>query len=148
MSGKTVDLRRRGLLIAGSAFAIAASAGFATTFRPDASSAWIEAVIRRHLPGVLLDEPSLHAFALRTAQSPAFATRKVALALQLDRWAAPLARFAPSMSAKLERFERLVLTDFLASSNFFRIRDPHAEPVVCGDAAPACGNPFAVFRNE
>jgi hypothetical protein len=148
MSGDAVNLRRRRVLAAGGALALAACVGLATALRFDASSAWIEAVIRKHLPGVCLDEASLRAFAVRTAHSPTFTARKVALALQLDRWATSLVRFAPPMNAKLKRFERLVLSDFLASSNFFRISDPRAETVVCGDAVPACSNPFAVFRNE
>lgn len=143
-----VNVRRRQVLIAGAALAAASSGALWLAMKTRDPADWIEAVVRKHLPGVQLEVASLHTFAQRLADDPRFKGRKVALAMQLDRFAAPLVRVAPEIDEKIARLERLVLTDYLASSNFFRVADPRAEKIVCHGELPACGNPFAVFRNE
>lgn len=142
-----VNVRRRQVLIAGAALAASSGALWLAMKTRDPAH-WIEAVVRKHLPGVQLEVASLHTFAQRLADDPRFKARKVALAMQLDRFAAPLVRVAPEIDEKIARLERLVLTDYLASSNFFRVANPRAETIVCHGELPACGNPFAVFRNE
>ncbi len=147
MNGQ-VNLRRRRVLIAGAALAAASSGALWLVARSNDSSDWIEAVVRKHLPGIRLDAESLRRFAMRLADEPAFSARKVALALQLDQISAPLLRLAPEIDAKIGRLERIVLSDYLTSSNFFRVSDPRTETIICHAEPPACGNPFAVFRTE
>lgn len=149
MNGKrAMTIQRRHVLIAGAALAAAASGAAWIAIRSEHPSEWIEAVVRKHLPGVPLDPATLQSFAERMANEAEFRARKVALALRLDKATSSLVRLAPEVEGKIGELERLVLSAYLSSSNFFRVRDPRAETIYCVDDTPLCGNPFAVFRNE
>lgn len=142
-------LDRRQLLIGGLALAIAGSAGALwLALRSHDTSEWIEAVVRTRLPSVRLDSASLRDFATRLAAEEEFRSRKIALALDLDALAPSVVRIAPEVSRKIEGLERHVLSTYLISSNFFRVADPRAETIFCGEPLLACGNPFAQFRPE
>lgn len=109
---------------------------------------WIEAVVRRNLPGVRLDAESLAGFCQSTSEGPLFdSLRKragVAVAQTLPMAAGRVAYLADA----LERLERQVLTQFLLGSNFFLLADPWTETVVHHGFAAACAQPFAVFRES
>ena len=138
---------RRRVLLGGAAVAALGSAGVAwIATRSQGSHEWIEAVVRRNLWDVRLDPDSLGVFATRLAAEPEFGSRKVALAVALDDVAPALFRLAPEVQRKIARLERIVMSRYLLSSNFFRVADPRVETIVYGEALPACGNPFAVFR--
>lgn len=140
---------RRQLIVGGAALAVAGSAGalwLAT--RSHETSEWIEAVVRKSLPNVRIDAVSLRQFAARLAGDAEFLSQKVALALDLDALAPAAVRIAPEVGRKIERLERRVLSSYLLDSNFFRVADPRTETIVCNEPLPACGNPFAQFRQE
>jgi hypothetical protein len=141
-------INRRHVLIAGAGVVVASSGGLWLALQARQASDWIEAVVRAHLPRIRLDEQTLNKFAARLASEPTFKSRKLALALDLDGIAPALVRIAPEINRKLASLERLVISEFLLSSNFFRVVDPRRETIVCGERLPVCGNPFAVFRAE
>ena len=143
-----MSINRRHVLFGGAALALASSGALWFATQADDSGTWIEAVVRKHLPGLDLDATSLRAFATALARDVEFANRKVELALSLDRLAPTLVRVAPEVGAKIERLERQVISRYLLGSNFFRVPDPRAERIYFGASVPACGNPFAVFRND
>jgi hypothetical protein len=135
------------MLIGGAALVTFGSAGALwVVLRSADSSEWIEAVVRKNLPNVRLDEASLSSFAAGMARAAEFRSKKIALAVELDALAPTVVRLAPEVQEKIERLERVVMSEFLIRSNFFRVDDPRTQTIVCGEALPACANPFAVFR--
>lgn len=142
-------LTRRGMLIAGAGIATLGSVGVLwVRLRSSGRLEWIQSLVRRNLPNIRLDDASLAAFAQRMADEPEFRSKKVELALGLDSAASALIRLAPEVQRKIERLERVVMSEYLLSGNFFRVADPRAETIVAGEAPQACGNPFAVFRGS
>jgi hypothetical protein len=148
MIGANARIDRRRLLLGGVALAVTGSAGMLwLALRSHDTHEWIEAVVRRHLPNVRLDDVSLHRFALQLEREAEFRSRKLALALDLDGLTPAIVRIAPEVRQRIERVERHVLSSYLLASNFFRVTDPRSETIVCTGALPACGNPFAQFRH-
>jgi hypothetical protein len=141
-------ISRRRLLAGGAMFVALGSYGALwLALGPKHTPDWIEAVVRKSLPNARLDGDSLARFAARLARDPEFQSRSVQLAAELDSIAAPLVRLAPEVNRKLERLERLVVSRYLLSSNFFRVANPAEETIICGEPLLACGNPFARFRD-
>lgn len=104
---------------------------------------WLKSTIRRHLPGVTIDDVSLTQFAneIVAAGMVQSTARKMSIGLaEAAPWAATS---LPFVSAGLQKLERLVLTEFLLGSDFFRIDDPRAQIVTYYGRAVACANPFA-----
>jgi len=141
------SLSRRHVLIGGAAVVALGSAGalWLAVGSNDAPE-WIEAVVRRSLPNARLDDLSLKRFAAQLAREPEFQSRKMLLLTGIDSIAPALVRLAPEVNRRIERLERFVLSNYLTSSNFFRVADPTRETIVCGARLLACGNPFARFR--
>lgn len=148
MTSAQARFNRRQLLAAGATLVVVGSAGTLwLAMRSHDTQDWIEAVVRKHLPSARLDSASLRAFAMRLANEPEFQSQKIALALDVDALAPAIVRIAPEVSRKIEQLERRVLSSYLLGSNFFRVTDPRTETILCGEPMPACGNPFAQFRN-
>jgi hypothetical protein len=101
-------------------------------------------VVRRNLPGVLIDEASIAAFVQDVLASGLLDSHKARLAVLADTTIPALRRIAPARE-RMERLERLVLTEFLMGSNFFRTGDTKSQPIVYSGRIPACGNPFATL---
>jgi hypothetical protein len=140
---------RRQLLVGTAAVVATGAAGTVwLAFRTANASEWIEAVVRSRLPNARLDSASLQRFATQLALDPEFKSKKIELALGLDSLAPALVRIAPEVQRKIERLERVVISSYLLSSNFFRVTDPAAETLFVGGSMPACGNPFARFLNS
>lgn len=140
--------KRRRLLIAGSGAVVLGATGVAwVASRLDGRQAWIEAVVREHLAGIRLDPASLATFAQSFAASRIFADHKANLAIQIDQVVPMVAQRVSKVERRTERLERRVLTEYLTGSNFFRVEDPRKETIVYSGPAPACGNPFAQFRD-
>ena len=138
---------RRKLLVAGAGVATLGAAGALWIgSRYDGPHAWIEAVLRRNLPGVRLDPESLAKFVAELAERPDIKNRKTHLAMTLDQTMPAITRQMSKAQRRVERLERRVVTEYLVGSNFFRVSDPSAEVIVYAGAMPACGNPFARFR--
>lgn len=134
--------RRR--FLAGSAAAVAVG-GTGTAWwstRDSQRAAWIEDVVRRNLPGVALDEPSLQIFVRTTLASELFASRKRRLAFAAHQSVPWLVARMPRARERIALLERMVLTEYLLGSNFFR-SDPRHEVIVFHGRAVACANPFA-----
>ena len=139
---------RRRLLIAGSALAVLGSGGALWIgSRLEDRAAWIESVVREQLPGVLLDPQSLAMFVRQFAAHRDFENMRWKLAMGLDQAIPVIARRVQKAERRIERLKRRVLTEYLVGSNFFRVSDPRKEMIVYSAAIPACGNPFAVFRD-
>ena len=140
--------KRRRLLIAGSGVVVLAATGATwIASRLDGRQAWIEAVVREHLPGIQLDSASLATFAKSFAATRIFADDKADLAIKVDQAVPAIARRVSKVERRTERLQRRVVTEYLTGSNFFRIEDPYKETIVYSGQLPACGNPFAQFRD-
>lgn len=149
MSHEPASPVRRRLLIAGSGVAVLGATGVAWIgSRLDGRQAWIEAVVRDSLPGIRLDAASLTTFAKRLAGNRIFADDKTNLAIKLDQAIPAIATQVSKVERRTERLKRRVLTEYLVGSNFFRVPDPHQETIVYSGPLPACGNPFAQFRDS
>jgi len=140
--------QRRKLLIAGSAIVVAsAGGGLWIGSRLDGREAWIESVLRENLPGIKLDPVSLETFIKSFAQHREFADGKSNIAVAMDQTVPAVARNIPKADRRVARMERLVVTEYLLGSNFFRVQDPTQETIVYAGSMPACGNPFAQFHD-
>lgn len=149
MSDQPVSATRRRLLIAGSGVAVLGATGAAWIgSRLDGRQAWIEAVVREHLPGIDLDAATLARFAKDFAATRIFADDKSNLVVKIDQAVPALAARVSKIERRTERLKRRVVTEYLTGSNFFRVADPRTETIVYSGALPACGNPFAQFRDS
>ena len=148
MSASPPSPARRNLLIA-SGTLVAAGAGGAAWVgsRLDGNEAWIEATLRKHLAGVTLDPESLQTFVKRFSNSRHFRDREQNIAILMDQGSSAVARRITKANRRLERLERLVVSEYLSGSNFFHVEDPRQETIFHTGPIPACGNPFAVFRD-
>ena len=139
--------RRRVLLIgglAGSALVLGGSlAGIRYASGP---AAWIADVVRRNLPGVLIDEASIATFVQHVLESDLFDSYEAPLAVLADETIPALRRIPPARE-RMERLERRILTEFLVGSNFFSGVDATLQPIVYSGTNPACGNPFATLSD-
>jgi hypothetical protein len=139
---------RRRLLIAGSTMAALGAGGTVWIgSRLDGRIAWIESVVRAELPGVQLDPQSLGVFAAQFAERREFDAMRWKLAMSLDQAVPVIAHRVQKSQRRIEQLKRRVLTEYLLGSNFFRVPDPRQELIIYSAAIPACGNPFAVFRD-
>jgi hypothetical protein len=139
---------RRRLLVAASGVAVLGGTGALWIgSRLDGKRAWIEAVLREHLPGVQLDPASLATFVAHFAENRVFEDGRSNLAMMLDQSVPSLTQQVSKAARRVDRLERRVVTEYLLGSNFFRVADPRKETIVYSAAPPACGNPFAVFRD-
>ncbi len=140
---------RRRLLIAGSAVVAAGVAGgIWIGSRLEGREAWIESVLWENLPGIDLDPASLAKFVSEFAQHREFDDEKSNIAVMLDQAVPGVTRKVDKADRRVDRMERLVVTEYLMGSNFFRVPDPRQETIFyAGTVGAVCGNPFAVFRN-
>ena len=137
----------RSLLIAGSSIVVLGATGVTwIASRLDGRQAWIETVVREHLPGIQLDSATLAAFAKSFAATRIFADDKANLAIKIDQAVPAIAHRVSKVERRTERLKRRVITEYLTGSNFFRVEDPRQETIVYSGPLPACGNPFAQFR--
>jgi hypothetical protein len=74
-------------------------------------------------------------------------SHKRRLAVLADTAIPVLLRRIPPARERIESLERLVLTEFLVRSNFFRVGDPKSQTIVYSGKIPACGNPFATLSS-
>lgn len=139
--------RRRFLAATGALLATAGSGAAWVAWRGIDREAWIEFVVRKHLPGIELDAESLARFAREFAQHFIFDNWRSGVALRLDYIAPRLAHALAKTQNRVALMERLALSEFLMGSNFFRVPDPRRATIVYGGSILACGNPFATFRN-
>ncbi len=115
--------------------------------RPYDRKDWIIATVRKHLPGVTLDAASLDRFADELMNDWRLRDTRQRLALWMDHALPGVARRLPKAGDRIVRAERMVMSEFLTGSNFFRVQDPRRETIFYAGAMPACGNPFARFRD-
>lgn len=137
---------RRKLLLAAGALGLAGVGWLG--LRPYDRKDWIEATLRKYLPDINIDAESLAKFTTEMSQSRQFNDTRQQVALWMDHALPNIARRLPKAGDRIERMERQVVSDFLTGSNFFRVADPRRELIVYGGAIPACGNPFARFRDS
>ncbi|MET0659175.1 MAG: hypothetical protein ABW110_13570 [Steroidobacteraceae bacterium] len=139
------DSGRRAFLVAGASGAILLGfGGWQWGSRFAASKArWIEAAVRKNLPGVALDEPSLARFIATVESSSMIDSRSQALAVFVARGAPWITQRIPRVQRALETRERQVLTKYLLGSNFFQVGDPRRELIVWSGTPVACGSPWA-----
>jgi hypothetical protein len=138
--------RRRALLIGGLAGSALLLGGSIAGIRyASGATAWIADVVRRNLPGVFIDEASLATFVQQVLESGLLDSPKARLAVLADT-TIPALRCIPPARERMERLERLILTEFLIGSNFFR-GDTTSQPIVYSGKIPACGNPFATLSD-
>jgi apolipoprotein N-acyltransferase len=137
---------RRKLLFAAGALGLAGVGWLG--FRPYDRRTWIEATLRKYLPDINIDAESLAKFTTEISQSRQFNDTRQRIALWMDHALPKFARRLPKAGDRIDRMERQVVSDFLTGSNFFRVADPRRQPITYGGAIPACGNPFARFRDS
>jgi hypothetical protein len=140
---------RRRLVIAGSAMMLTGAAGgIWIGSRLDGRKAWIESVLRENLPGIDLDPDSLASFIDDFAQRREFNDRRSDIAVMMDQAVPLIASNIEKADRRIDRMERLVVTQYLMGSNFFRVSDPRQETIFYSRGlGAACGNPFAVFHD-
>jgi hypothetical protein len=144
-------LTRRRFLVtsAGAALAVVAGTGVYHGATPWVVRRWVMDAVRKNLPGVPLDEPSLAQFAHDALESPELlrSTRRRVLV-----WAgctAPaLVRRVDGAQRPLDILERRVLSHFLIASDFFPAREDRSEPVIYTGLVAACGNVFARYHES
>ncbi len=136
--------RRRFLVVSVGGAAVLGVAGSVMWDRYAASRAsWVEQVVRRNLPGVVIDEASLAAFVRDTLAGDMLEPhthRMAVFARQMLPW---VALRIPKVRNGVEKLERRILTEYLVGSNFFQVSDPKRTRIVYHGPAIACGNPFA-----
>jgi hypothetical protein len=139
---------RRRFLLGGGAIVVAVGVGGKLSFDYwTGRVAWVEKVLRRHLPGIALDEDSLPLFFRDVRAKGILGSPKLRLAVLIDQTVPVASNWVVKLRHAVERQERLVLTEFLLGSNFFRAEDPTRETITYFGRATACGNPFAAFRD-
>lgn len=147
MTAPNSPTRRKLLIAAGAISGAGVVGGTWIATQLDGTEAWIEATLRKHLPGITLDPASLATFVSSFAGGRPLRERQATLAIQLDQVASPIARHIQKSNRRIEQLERLVVSDYLSGSNFFRVTDPMRETIFYSGPLPACGNPFAKFRD-
>jgi hypothetical protein len=101
---------------------------------------FIEAILRRNLPGVSLSDAEIGKFV--EAYWPEFISpprRRDAALRRLTVLAHAMVRSDFMIS---EETERQILTEFLIGSNFFQLSDPKSTAIEFRGLAGACPNPF------
>jgi predicted phosphoadenosine phosphosulfate sulfurtransferase len=144
----TTTNRRR--FIAGATLIAAAVSSGALWFSwgPEHRQTWVEEVLRKNLPGIQLDPDSLGKFVRSFAAGHEFDDKRMNVAVWMDQALPSVARRISKAERRLARLERLVVSDYLLGSNFFRVEDPRKEIIIYGGRIAVCGNPFAVFRDQ
>lgn len=138
--------RRRFLIVAvGGAVAAGALGIVAVDQSKSGRALWVERVVRRNLPGVMLDEASLSIFVRSVLDGHLVRSRVHRAAILAQRTVPWLTSRVPKAREGLVGLERRVLTEYLIGSNFFRVRDPKRELIVYSGSLTACANPFATF---
>lgn len=139
--------KRRYLLLAGaSGLSVAAIGKWSIEQGAAATPQWIEAVVRRNLPGVRLDEESLAGFCQTLSEGPLFDSLRKRAGVTAAQTLPMMTGRVAYLADALDRLERQVLTEFLLGSNFFQLADPRTESVVHHGFTVVCAQPFAVFR--
>jgi hypothetical protein len=137
-------ISRRNFLLAGAGVsAILAAVAVEWVQHPGGAGKWIEDIVRRNLPGIELDETSLHSFVGEVLASEQLDGKHqwfYSTAMMPTRW---LGSIVPVLRQARERIERQVLTRYLIGSNFFRVPDPTRETIFYVGTTIGCGNPFA-----
>lgn len=135
--------RRRFLVASAGGAAVLGLAGSVMWDRYAASRAsWVEQIVRRNLPGVVIDEASLATFVGETLAGDLLKPQAHRLAVFAYQTAPGIALRIPKARNGLEKLERRVLTEYLLGSNFFQVDDPKRTRIVYHGPAVACGNPF------
>ncbi|AMN46934.1 hypothetical protein ACG33_07455 [Steroidobacter denitrificans] len=140
--------RRRFLATTAALVATASSGTTWLAWRSIDRQAWIEFVVRKHLPNIDLDAASLTRFGREFAHHYIFDNWRSGVALRLDYIAPRIAHSLSTTQRRVSLMERLALSEFLMGSNFFRVSDPCRIQIVYGGPVLACGNPFAMFHTD
>ena len=145
-------LTRRRLLIAGGATAVAGAAAGAGLYfgaLPLTVRHWAADVVRRHLPGVPIDEDGLQRFARDVSLDRELIGTKHRQKLIASFHAMPSDAWRFDGARKLaEEMERRVLGAFLVSSDFFPDAGKRTQPVRYSGILTACSNLFARYVEE
>lgn len=137
---------RRAFLLTGSAAGgLLVLGGGAAFVWSDRYRGWIEATLRRALPGYDLEPTGLARFVEdynARKEGGGLKLRVFAAAERLvdANWALPA-----KMASDVEEEERRIVSDFLLGSDFFQTYPNGAKTVTYGGPAEACGSPFATF---
>ena len=145
-------ITRRRLLVAGGATAAAGAAAGAGLYfgaLPFTVRHWAAEVVRRHLPGVPIDEDGLQRFARDVSLDRDLVGSKHRQKLIASFHAMPSDTWRFAGARKLaEEMERRVLGAFLVSSDFFPDAEKRTEPVRYSGILTACSNLFARYADE
>lgn len=148
----TLAFTRRRLLIAGgaaAATAAAAGAGLYYGALPLTVRHWAADVVRRHLPGVPIDEPGLERFAHDVSLDRELIGTKHRQKLIASFHAMPSEAWRFDGARKVaEDMERRVFGAFLVSSDFFPDAEKRTQPVRYTGVLTACSNIFARYVDE
>jgi len=140
---------RRRFLLGGTASLIAVGLVGKLSFDSVAGQdAWVEKILRRHFSGVKLDDGSLPLFFRDIRAKGILGARRHRLAVLMDQTLPGPSSLVTRVRHAIEVRERLVLSEFLLGSNFFRVQDPTRETITYFGRPPVCGNPFAVFETR
>jgi hypothetical protein len=143
------ELNRRTLLLGGAgAIGLSAGGAFLWNRYSQSRASWVEDVVRRNLPGVVLDEPSLQAFVRDVLSGDLLQPHLYRIAIFAQQATPWITARVPKVRDGLEKLERRVLTEYLLGSNFFRVEDSRRETIVYLGPAVACSNPFATLANS
>lgn len=147
-----VEFTRRTFMLSGLATATIGS--IATMYAVNDAEDFIVRVVRRHLPDLDISQADMATFAadflLYETRLTSDARLRLAMKFHQVLFSDVVRRFMPDIYVRrLEKAERIILTKFILSTNFF-VRDQAAGTKVqyIAFADPyrsGCGNPFARF---
>ena len=139
-------LTRRTFLMAGTAVGalVAIGGGAAAFVWSDHYRGWIEATLRRALPGYDLEPEGLERFVDgyygRKQGNAKLRLFAAAERLVEARWALPR-----NMAEDVEQEERRIVSDFLLGSDFFQTYPDGPKMIAYAGPGEACISPFATF---
>jgi hypothetical protein len=137
-------LSRRRILALGAAAAVSSLAGGILVYKRTPGELAAD-IVRRLLPGVRLDEDGLKLFIAEENSYYAHWMRR-RLELRFYSLMRPLLAFVPSatptLTRRIEEWERDRLTRFLVRSDFFYVDPSKKDVTYTGELGPACPNPF------
>ena len=136
-------MNRRKFLLLSSAAGGFAAVGGGVYLLTDNYRGWVSDILHRSLPGYALEPKGLALFVEEHFAHRSSRRRRLLAAAE------GVVDFKPMMPAQMaEHFaaeERLILTDFLVGSDFFRNYPAGSKTIVYGGKPTACVSPFAIF---
>ena len=108
---------------------------------------WLREILTRHLPDTPIPQDTFAAFLSDLlAETDRYSFRHEVMAVA-ESFLPTVPLPTESMRAKLEEFERWVITSFLVRTDYFDLVDPKVQPIQYLGMNVICSSPFASFES-